>query len=361
MPPVDNTKRSAMIAEGMTEGEADYMLSGGSNDAGLNITSDVRGDDEPPPAADTGAGDSNAAAAGQQQPAVDAADEDGPAPPQNSPFYARWQRDRRARQEAERTLQERTQALSEEREKWARLDERMRVFQQAMEQDQAQQQSQPRQKPDREADPFGYMQWMEEQLESLRPQVEQVRTQFQERDAATQLRDAYVSDAQQFARATPEFGPAYNWLMHNRDAELQAAGYTDANERMRIIAADERDIVARALQGRQSPAQVIYGLAKARGFAMPQQPAPTQPGAGNGQQPANGAARQPSVTEQVQNIQRGQSASRSLSSAGGSPPPQGINLESLANMTDAQYANWMKGLTVDQRQEYYGMIGYMGR
>ena len=67
------------------------------------------------------------------------------------------------------------------------------------------------------------------------------------------------------------------------------------------------------------------------------------------------------VTKQVEAIQRGQAASRSLSSAGGAPPPQGIDLQSIANMDDNEYAYWVRNLNPTQKREYQQMIGYMGR
>lgn len=374
---VDAAKRAALIEEGMTEGEADYMLSGGLKDEGLT----------PPPPAEEEAtepaqGATDAGPAGQARPAQPAqVEEDDLEPARDNPYYPQWRREKAKRHQLTEELRKRDEAIAaeravaqQEREKWARLEERMRVFREAAEQ--PAEQPQARVKPDRESDPFGYMAWLEEQLDTLRPQVEQVRTSVQERDAAQELQTSYMSDARAFASATPDFGQAYNWLMQNRDAELQAAGYVDLAERRRIIALDERDIVARALQARQTnpqapgPAQVVYGLARARGFQP--QVAPAQPAQqGNGlaaparapgsmvSPRANGAAG--SVADQVGAIQRGQAASRSLSSAGGSPAPQGIDLARIADMSDGEYLEWKMSLTPGQRREFASMLGVPGR
>lgn len=376
-----STKRDALIAEGLSEAEADYMVSGGSKTDGLNFDesggyvgdieerpAERREQQPPPPAAD----------AQQQTPPPADDDADNPPPPTNSPFYPQWQREKRKRQDLAEQLKTRDGELTSEREKWARLDERMRLFREAMEQPEQQPPAEVKQKPDRESDPFGYMAWMEEQVEELRQSREQEKTQQQEQQAAVELTNTFRRDAATYAQTNPDFWEsaggakdgAYHFLMRSRDAELQAAGYSDPNERMRIIALDERDIVARALHARQQnasapgPAEVLYKLAESRGYQKRQAAPPPTPAPANGAANGNGATRAPatpSVTEQVQAIQRGQQASRSLSSAGGSPPPQGIDLGEVADMTETQYAQWLRDLSPKQRAEYRAMIGYMGR
>ena len=371
----DTAKRAALIAEGMTEGEADFMLSGGAKAEGLTPPADPAASPQPAPAApaasETAPQPAAAQASSPQAPAQAPAEDDEPEPARDSAYYPQWQREKKRRQQLQSDLRARDdrlaqqdQELAKRREDWARLDERLSIFRQAAEPPP----QQPRAKPDRESDPFGYMAWLEDQVESLKPQVQQVATQVQESEAATALRNSYVEDARAFARATPEFGQAYNWLMANRLAELEAAGYADQAERMRIVALDERDIVARALEARKTnpnapgPAQIVYGLAKARGFVA----RPVQQNGAAGAPATNGAATHatngaatsaPSVTQQVEQIQRGQAASRSLSNVGGSPAPQAIDLSRLANMSDAEYLDWKRSLTPAQHKELNSLLG----
>lgn len=398
--PVDAGKRAALIDEGMTEGEADFMLSGGAKSEGLTppaadsgATAPVAAEPAKPTATDTPAPAAGAAPAAQAMPATAtpaAPEEDEPEPAKDSPYYPQWKREKHRRQELQTELRARdtrlaetTSALTDLQTKWARLDERFSVFREAAT-------AQPEAakvaaEPDIEADPFGWMKWAKGEITTLKGQTEQTATTVQETNAATELQTSYINDARTFARATPDFGLAYNWLMANRDAELKAAGYSDPAERMRIITLDERDIVARALKGRQDnpqsagPAQIIYGLAKARGFT----PSPAGAQQSNGAAPANGAAStngatQPNgavqgangaaptnaaqtVTQQVETIQRGQAASRSLSSAGGSPTPQGFDLDGLLALSDQDYAEWKRTLTPAQAKEYKALIGAPGR
>lgn len=374
----NEARNAALAAEGMTQGEIDYMNSGGTKTEGLTPPADDGGAAPPPEPAKPLEATPEKPAAQQGAAPPEPHEDEEPEPAKDSPFYPQWKREKGRRQELQREIKARDDSINAERattaaerEKWARLDERLRLFQQAVEPDPAK----PAAPPDPEADPFAYMRWLGEQVTGLAGKTDQVSTSVQERDAATELKDTYLQDAKQFATRQTDFGPAYNWLMANRDAELAAAGYTDPAERMRIITLDERDIVARALTARQTnpsapgPAQIIYGLAKARGFQFqaPAQPPGSQSGRpGNGgvaPTPANGAAAPPapSVTQQVEAIQRGQAASRSLSSGGGAPAPTGIDLAKLADMTDGEYLAWKSSMTPGQHKELASLLGAPGR
>lgn len=208
----------------------------------------------------------------------------------------------------------------------------MRLFREAMERPEAQ--AQPKQKPDREADPFGYMAWQDEQLEGLRTRIDQFATQTQERDAAIELTNTFRQDAFAYTRTNPDFWEstrgagdgAYHFLMKNRDAELQAAGYSDPNERARIIALDERDIVARAFYAKQQnpnapgPVQVLYNLAVSRGY-------------------------------------QSRSGAKAAQRGGSAPQQGGFDLERIAALNDAQYLAWKRTLTPQQRKSYSAALG----
>jgi hypothetical protein len=291
----DDTKREALIAEGLTEGEADYLLSNGTNTDGLEL----------PAAAD------------------DASQAPAAAPPSEG------------RQRVPDTdIATRENELRELREKSTRLDERMRIFREAMEAPDAAAQAaaQPKPKPDREADPFGYMAYQDEQLQQIASKLDQFTSQTQERDTVIALTTTFRNDAAQYARANPDFWEsapnardgAYHHLMRSRDQELLHAGYTDPQERLRIITADERDIVARAFHARQrnpsapSPSEVLFNLAVSRGYQKRAAPAPQR---------------------------------------GGPAAQQGFDLARIAEMTDGQYAAWKNALTPQQRKNFAAALG----
>jgi hypothetical protein len=352
---------------GMTEGEARYMMSGGTDDTGLTPPP------PPEPQADAGtispvAQPASSPPAASLQPREDEEQFD---PSRPIPYEA-MHRERERRKDLTRQLAERDTALSDLQQKWARLDERLSIFREATQP----QEQMPAAPPDPEQDPFGYIHYLGNQVATLQSKASEYEQRIRETDAARELQMHFSSDARHFVGQQPDFwesGPgaadgAYHYLMANRNAELQAQGYLDPGERSRIIATEERDFVARALMARQNdprapgPAQGLYNLARARGFQ------PRGPGGGGGQRlTANGAAngfnapparpQTMTVTEQVANIQRGQAANRSLSSAGGTPAPRNIDIATIANMSDAEFMNWRRTLTPAQMQEYQGLLG----
>jgi hypothetical protein len=283
-----DSKREALIAEGLTESEADYLMSGGTKTDGLELSAS-------PDDASTASTTEEAA-------------------PQRG---ARQQTDTAGRDAELRELRERN----------ARLDERMRIFREAAEQPEAP--PQQRQKPDRDSDPFAYMAWLEERVEGLHQDSERTRAQQQEQNAYVELTTAFRGDAAQYARTNPDFWEsaanardgAYHFLMKSRDAELAAAGY-NPQERMQIIAADERDIVARSFHAKQrnpsapGPAEVLYKLAEARGYQR-------RSGAGG--------------------AQRGTTAP--------------LDFERVAGLSDTAYAIWKSSMSPAQRKQWDKALG----
>lgn len=380
----ENNKRAALIAEGLSEGEADFMVSGGTKPEGLTPPAADDAAASPAPAKTSvevrEAGETPPANAGAAPPAAPP-EPDEDEPPQNTPVpYQRFKREKdrlakRATDLAAELATERTargtaeQSANAERERMARLGERLANL--AIEPPAAATPpAAPTPPPDPEADPIGYIKHLGEQFTALAGKTEKVETTVHERDAATALESTYVADARQFVARQPDFGQAYTWLMRNRDAELAAAGYTDPAERNRIILADERDIVARAVQARQrdpnaaGPTQILYGLAKARGYTVGAPAAPAHPANGLEAPAANGAPAAPSaqtVTQQVEAIQRGQAASRSLSSGGGAPAPAALDLSKLADMNDNEYLEFKRNMTPGQRAELNALMGAPGR
>lgn len=96
---------------------------------------------------------------------------------------------------------------------------------------------------------------------------------------------------------------------------------------------EERGLVQQALQNRMSPAELIYGMAQDWGYqkAAPVVVPPVVPAQ------AGAAAGAPSVTAEIERIQKGQAASKSLSGAGGASAGA-MTVEQLANMSEDEFA-----------------------
>ncbi len=157
------------------------------------------------------------------------------------------------------------------------------------------------------------------------------RSQFD----ALQADQAIRSDVTSFYAKQPDFINAYNHLRTTRDAALQALGFADKGARDAQIASEEKALATNALKTKKSYAETLYSLAKAYGYALPAAvvPPPADP---------TPAVRQPGVDPasqaKIESIQNGKTASATLNGAGGSPA-EGLTMEKLANMNEAEFMN----------------------
>jgi hypothetical protein len=137
----------------------------------------------------------------------------------------------------------------------------------------------------------------------------------------------------------PALQAAYQHLVNVRHVQLEALGVTDAKERMSIIASEEGEMVQRALANKQSPAAMIYKFAVASGFTLNK--AATV-------DPTKHAANQ----QRVANIKNGMAASASLSGSGQSG--DSLTIDKIANMSEAQFSAWSKGIDKAKLRELLG-------
>ena len=134
------------------------------------------------------------------------------------------------------------------------------------------------------------------------------------------LVSAYRSDAAQFEATTPDFKAAYDHLLQSRAQELMALGYDDPQALQQALIADEFAVAQSALARGRSPAQIIYSLARQRGYAG-------APGTGRG-------------ADRLDTIARGQAANKSLSNTGGGSGDAEISAEALLKMPMDEFEAW---------------------
>lgn len=191
--------------------------------------------------------------------------------------------------------------------------------------------------PDRTTDPVGYL---EAQAAEAKAEAAAVRQELaqrrqvedQARIVSTIQQHAVVAE-QQFRSTTPDYDAAVAHLRGVRDKELELAGVSNPMERHHLMAQEALAVSARALQDNRNPAEVIYNIAKVRGYAP--QPA-QQPG------------------ERLQNINRGQQQSRaSLGNVRGSGPT-GLNINTVLDMDDAAFGKWLEKATPEQKRSVMG-------
>jgi hypothetical protein len=226
--------------------------------------------------------------------------------------------------------------LAKEREMRARIDERLKLFNEVIA-PAAEPTAQRQAPPNPEEDIFGYLKWRDEEQErrfnELADRVGQTSQTIQSDRDESNLRSAYQQDATRFAQANPDFAQAYNHLNKVRDMMLENAGYTDPKQREQIRLNEERDLVTQTLKSGKSPAEVVYSIAKTLGYATsaaaPAAPAPAP------------AAQQPSVTAEIERLQKAQAASKTLSGSGGSAPAP-MTVQALAAMSDEEFERYAR-------------------
>ncbi len=174
-------------------------------------------------------------------------------------------------------------------------------------------------KPDIATDPIGVIQHLERQIEEIRAGGQQSAEERRQQAQIASLAQAAVADAQQFRAKTADYGDAYQFFRENRAAELQAYG-VPADQIPAIIGQEELQIAHGAFQRQQSPAEVLYNVAKHRGYKPKAAP--------------------PAATEQIDRIAGGQERSRTLSSAGGGATETGMTAERLLKMSPAEFDAW---------------------
>lgn len=169
-------------------------------------------------------------------------------------------------------------------------------------------------------DPAGHL---DARLRELEQPVQEMRQQTAQQQQIAALQNAYQANEAEFIKVTPDYTDAASHLVNQRAAELAAAGLTP-EEAQQVIVSDLRAITARALNAGVNPAERIYAIAKARGYAKAAPPAP------------------PPVATAEQSLQRiaeGQARATSPSAGLGAAPPAELTLETLANISEDEWGN----------------------
>lgn len=117
--------------------------------------------------------------------------------------------------------------------------------------------------PDPEEDPIGALRYMANELHKLQQSTQQ-------QTETTQLQTAYQTAAKQYAAQTPDFKDAYQHLIQSRANELRTWGKSDA-EVAQIVAQEEIALAQSAFQAGRNPGEMIYEMAKMRGYTKSQE------------------------------------------------------------------------------------------
>lgn len=193
---------------------------------------------------------------------------------------------------------------------------------------------------DPEDDVFGALRQAQRQNAALVKQMKEGAAAAKANQERASVASDYRSDALAFARETPDFGDAYNHLIAGMHRELEAMGVTDESARNRSIAEREKAFASEVMASKKSPAAALYAVAKARGYVKAAPGAP--------------AAASSAAVAKLEAINRGKEVAVSLATSGGTAGGDGLTLEALSNMSEAEFA------AVTRRLGKSGMARIMG-
>lgn len=232
---------------------------------------------------------------------------------------------------AEREEHKKTKAeLSELREFKAAMDERWRWVQAA--QEQQQQPAKDDTPPDPNVDVFAALKWTQDKLLKQEQSSNETRQQQEQREneqrQEQQVWTYWQQDAANYTKENPDFGNAASWLSEYRDKQLSALSVADSRfstpqARNAQIETELKGIIIQAAQQRKSPAQLVYEIAKGYGYAAK----PAEPEGG--------------LNARIDQLEKAQTANRSVGAAPGSSGGDEMTAEALANMPEQEFAVWL--------------------
>lgn len=178
--------------------------------------------------------------------------------------------------------------------------------------------------PDRDPDPLQAMAHNQaltvQQLQALQQEraTEQARQQYAQQEA--QLIGWAQAETARFNAEVPDFEDAYKHVRQMRGNELAAMGWAPPQV-ADILKKDELWVLQNAAQTGQNPAEIVYRMAKATGYAQQKQPA----------------------AGKIETLNKGMQASKTLGPGGakaGIPTP-----EEIAAMSEDDFAEVMATLS----------------
>lgn len=193
--------------------------------------------------------------------------------------------------------------------------------------------------PDPEKDAVGAIRMTAEEVKVLSEFKRQVESQAAQSQAIQAVMGQASRLETEFEKDTPDYQTASDFLRASRAQELSAFGLDQFRVRQ-ILAAEKLQLAHAALQQGRNPAEVVYALAKMRGYA----PKATS---GNGAAPGEGEA------AKLARIAKGQEAGASLGAASGAAPGK-TGIEALLAMSDAEFSTALDKMSVDQLRQHFG-------
>lgn len=220
--------------------------------------------------------------------------------------YPQYKREKELRQAAQAEAQE-------QREKLARLDERLSIINEKLA---------PKEPeiPAYEEDPFEHLRQREDQtgetIEDLKKQMEGINQQNEAQRAQQELTQRVVHSENEFRKSHPDYDDAVQHLRQGRAREYIAMGITDPAQIENMLSQEAIQLAQMAQHNNANLPEMAYNIAKSRGYQGKTQ------------------------VNKLDNVEKGQAKSASLSNAGGAEE-RVLDLEVLANMDDDDFTKAM--------------------
>lgn len=210
----------------------------------------------------------------------------------------------------------------------ARLDERMKLINEALEK-----KANPviaTEIPDPDKDALGAVKMTMEEVKQLKQFRENFERNQETANQVNMVTNRAMALEKEFMTITPDYNDASNYLIASRRGELSAFGMTDQQIQQQI-AQESLQIAITAMQQGKNPSEIIYNVAKLRGYQKK-----------DGDQ--NNAGQ--SEADKIARLEAAQKSNRSLGDInGGAPNNSKIDAKTLASMPEKDFAKIMKSLS----------------
>ncbi len=175
------------------------------------------------------------------------------------------------------------------------------------------------------SDPLGVIQKQINELKSTvttQSQTEQQRSQ--QAQTEQQMFATIASQVNEFKKSTPDYDDALAHVLEARKQELIAMGAPEYEAQNRV-AMEAQEIAVNSLRSGQNPAQVVYQLAKLRGYSAKQ------------------------VSQKLATIEQGQKAASSLANVAGVGEGPGVSLAEIDSMSEEEFDKFWSKFEKTQR------------
>lgn len=215
-----------------------------------------------------------------------------------------------------------------------RMDERLKLINERLNPP-----AQPREIPDPDKDALGALKATAEEVKTFREFQQQQQQQMQQNQYVQDVMMRASSHEAEFMKQMPDYGEASVYLKKSRADELSAIGMTPF-QIQETLKGESLQLADAAMKQGKNPAEMVYTLAKSRGYAR------------TGAQVVQ--AQPQADAEKFAKIAQGQKANTSLGNVGSTPTRPELSGKDLLAMSEDQFSSWLEKLKPSERAKFLG-------